>query len=854
MILINNINEQTFSLNGINYTKNFVAIKTGEESLMISNLYDTKFQLLAPTKYNEILVNGVGYANVTLLMNVLTSILFFKKNVQDVPYLGSIVPTSISTGSTGAGFWTATQAGTYTNFGNVVVSGNSFAIISRNSAGTTFSISQSQFDLSAYVATTAITSTKTYGATDALNTYTSTTSGEGVKANYLDIKEDGVLSKINFWCSRAGVLTFKVVRKDNAGVNSYVSGITITYSASSTGAHVINTNYNVKAGDNLVFHMADSTGMVGFKVKAGGLIIGFVGGLSNPNPVFTLAGGYEHGFNYQIDLPKIDALNAGQANINSNLYTTEFLEYRTLTENSTVSTLTTRALGTPFTQNGYLSKIVCNVTVAGLLKFKIFAQNLDNSYNITKELSLYTPVTGNSITFDVAYLRIPVTKNGLFGFVLGGVTNGQIGYDTLNPRNTFSFGQFEVTGNNLTTSVIASTSLGCYIEVLSENYQRNNVTVAVDNAFASKKLLATKFYTENLPESFVQVGGWTPTTSGLTSPTTGGWSAMTYWEKLMVLDKDEVKVKVAVNSSTSIFSLARVSTQTLGTIFEVNFSSNTINVYSSPASISGTPSSIIATTGLTVTYVAGREYYLTIKKVSEMYYFSFTDSVTGVFDTITFNSTANVSNIGKCWNSPAVIFRQGSIKVLEMTYYSNMPISPTALVIGDSITEGDSIRNEPNGGATKRWVGLLETALNGNITIVARAGETSTQVSQKLPLIDKIIDAPSYIIYAIGTNDSDYSTWYNNMLQVKAIADKSGAELVLTTLFPRAGREAFNLAVTNFILTSGFRYIDYAKALTVNGDRVTRNSSLLLPDDLHPTPAGHAKMYQQIQIDMPELF
>lgn len=69
-----------------------------------------------------------------------------------VPYGGSIVPNSVSSGTSGETVWTATQVGTYTNFGNVVVSGNSFATISRTSGGT-FSISQTPLDLSTYVAT-----------------------------------------------------------------------------------------------------------------------------------------------------------------------------------------------------------------------------------------------------------------------------------------------------------------------------------------------------------------------------------------------------------------------------------------------------------------------------------------------------------------------------------------------------------------------------------------------------------------------------------------------------------------------------------------------------------------------------
>ena len=63
--------------------------------------------------------------------------------------LGSIVPSSVPP-ATGAVHAFATQAGTYTNFGGVVVAVNSFAVISRN-AGGAFSISQTTLDITSTV-------------------------------------------------------------------------------------------------------------------------------------------------------------------------------------------------------------------------------------------------------------------------------------------------------------------------------------------------------------------------------------------------------------------------------------------------------------------------------------------------------------------------------------------------------------------------------------------------------------------------------------------------------------------------------------------------------------------------------
>jgi hypothetical protein len=69
-------------------------------------------------------------------------------NTPQGQFLGSITPTSTPTGS-GANYWNATQAGTYTNFGGVVVAANSFAFISRSATGV-FSISQTALNLTEY--------------------------------------------------------------------------------------------------------------------------------------------------------------------------------------------------------------------------------------------------------------------------------------------------------------------------------------------------------------------------------------------------------------------------------------------------------------------------------------------------------------------------------------------------------------------------------------------------------------------------------------------------------------------------------------------------------------------------------
>jgi len=83
--------------------------------------------------------------------------------------LGSITPTSVPTG-TGPAFWRATQNGTYTNFGGLVVNVNSFAVISRDATGI-FSISQTEMVIPQ--------------ANNKIITWTATAFSSGEQVNYL---------------------------------------------------------------------------------------------------------------------------------------------------------------------------------------------------------------------------------------------------------------------------------------------------------------------------------------------------------------------------------------------------------------------------------------------------------------------------------------------------------------------------------------------------------------------------------------------------------------------------------------------------------------------------------------------
>jgi len=81
MIIINTIDSQKFSFNGVNYLKNFTPIVSGSK-IEIVNTYDSKIKLTDfPTSFDQFEVNGNTFANVALLQDALLTVIFTRSSL-----------------------------------------------------------------------------------------------------------------------------------------------------------------------------------------------------------------------------------------------------------------------------------------------------------------------------------------------------------------------------------------------------------------------------------------------------------------------------------------------------------------------------------------------------------------------------------------------------------------------------------------------------------------------------------------------------------------------------------------------------------------------------------------------------
>lgn len=90
MIIINTVSDKRFSLNGVEYLKNFLSFVAGNR-LLIYNAYDRKDERCDLTLYSDFMVNGVVYGSASILQSALLDITYSRGSL-----VGDATPVFIS--------------------------------------------------------------------------------------------------------------------------------------------------------------------------------------------------------------------------------------------------------------------------------------------------------------------------------------------------------------------------------------------------------------------------------------------------------------------------------------------------------------------------------------------------------------------------------------------------------------------------------------------------------------------------------------------------------------------------------------------------------------------------------------
>ena len=156
---------------------------------------------------------------------------------------------------------------------------------------------------------------------------------------------------------------------------------------------------------------------------------------------------------------------------------------------------------------------------------------------------------------------------------------------------------------------------------------------------------------------------------------------------------------------------------------------------------------------------------------------------------------------------------------------------------------------------TIRWMAYLIAAGHRNLIINGHGGQVSVSAYTDLTNL-LTIGTPKKILWCLGMNDKDSSTavnanWLNTYNSLKALCENNNIELILATIPTVPSR--INKFKNEIVRSSGYRYIDFDKAVGANETTGEWFSDMLSSDGVHPSETGALTLYNRAIADMPEL-
>ena len=107
----------------------------------------------------------------------------------------------------------------------------------------------------------------------------------------------------------------------------------------------------------------------------------------------------------------------------------------------------------------------------------------------------------------------------------------------------------------------------------------------------------------------------------------------------------------------------------------------------------------------------------------------------------------------------------------------------------------------------------------------------------------------------MGMNDNDGDAvneqWADYYEKVKTLCKENNIELILATIPNTPIRN--HIYKNEIVRNSGYRYIDFAKAVNAESSGASWYDGMLNGDKVHPTELGAKTLYMRALADVPEL-
>ena len=158
----------------------------------------------------------------------------------------------------------------------------------------------------------------------------------------------------------------------------------------------------------------------------------------------------------------------------------------------------------------------------------------------------------------------------------------------------------------------------------------------------------------------------------------------------------------------------------------------------------------------------------------------------------------------------------------------------------------------------ERYPYWLQQAHFDNCLINSYAGEaTPNAILDFRSLIT--MATPKYIVWGLGMNDHDTSSavnadWMDGVNELIETCKSAGITLILATIPNVVNTSCNNVKKNAWIAASGYRYVDFNKAIgAADEPGAAWPAGWLSNDNVHPTEMGARVLAGQIMLDVPEL-
>ena len=156
-----------------------------------------------------------------------------------------------------------------------------------------------------------------------------------------------------------------------------------------------------------------------------------------------------------------------------------------------------------------------------------------------------------------------------------------------------------------------------------------------------------------------------------------------------------------------------------------------------------------------------------------------------------------------------------------------------------------------------RWTKYLVYSGHTNYLLNGYGGRTSINAFTAFKTDLSMNRAPRRVVWCMGMNDKDTdsapnASWLSALEEVISLCEQLNIELILATIPNVPSSSAKNNFKNAYVEASGYRYIDFAKAVSLNGDS-SWYDNMLNSDNVHPNEQGAIALYSCAVSTVPEL-